>query len=162
MEFFNCSCGRVQCRNCPRIYDESHMGVSCAALDLQQSPTLEAKLSEVAIRICSKCKLRFVQGDGCNKMECPCGAKQCYVCKQTVKDYSHFCRCGWKGTSGECPKCNRSCPLYGAAQHKDTILMEEVKSHFDGKASNKSNPLKKLRSVVHNLARPKSSRHKTS
>ena len=151
VQFYDCYCGRRQCRNCPRIYDKDHEGVSCAELDRQQSPTIEAKLSEIAIRICSNCKLRFIQHDGCNKMQCQCGTKQCYVCKETIEDYSHFCRCGWKGTSGQCPKCKRSCPLYGAAQHKDNIMMEEVKSKFNSEMEKNRGLLKKLRSVLRNL-----------
>uniref|UniRef100_A0AC34GSJ0 RING-type domain-containing protein n=1 Tax=Panagrolaimus sp. ES5 TaxID=591445 RepID=A0AC34GSJ0_9BILA len=38
--FYTCNCGRIQCRNCPRIYDEQHQSRSCeqmAQLELQQA-----------------------------------------------------------------------------------------------------------------------------
>ena len=34
--------------------------------------------------------LQFFKEEGCNKMMCSCGAQMCYLCKQPVKDYSHF------------------------------------------------------------------------
>ncbi|KAE9547243.1 hypothetical protein FO519_009544, partial [Halicephalobus sp. NKZ332] len=130
VEFYDCPCGRRQCRYCPRAYDESHIGVPCAELDFQQSSTLESTLSEIVVRVCPNCKLQFIQQDGCNKMQCRCGTKQCYICKEIVTDYSHFCRCGWKGTNGRCPTCHKSCPLYGVAEQRDEEIMGEMKSQF--------------------------------
>ncbi|KAE9549216.1 hypothetical protein FO519_007577 [Halicephalobus sp. NKZ332] len=131
-DFYDCFCGRRQCRNCPRIYDEDHQGISCEELDRQQSPKLESKLSEIAIRTCSRCNVPFVQWNGCNKIVCRCGAKHCYVCRERIEDYSHFCQCGWKGTTGECSKCHKSCPLHGVAEERDKKRMEEIKKKLDG------------------------------
>ena len=130
--FYDCPCGRRQCRNCVRPYDETHEHVSCSELDEQdKQKELEPKLSEIAVRVCHKCKLQFVKEEGCNKMECRCGAKQCYLCREPVDNYDHFCECGWTGTSGKCPECHKTCPLFGDADERDHIKMEEVKAQFD-------------------------------
>jgi hypothetical protein len=44
----------------------------------------------VCYRTCWKCGKKFIKEDGCNKMKCTCGALMCYICRQPVKDYSHF------------------------------------------------------------------------
>ncbi|KAE9549396.1 hypothetical protein FO519_007386, partial [Halicephalobus sp. NKZ332] len=127
LKFYDCHCGRRQCRKCPRVYDAKHDNISCSKLDeLDRQRVLEPKLSEIAVRVCHRCKLQFVKEDGCNKMECRCKALQCYLCRQPVEDYSHFCECGWKGTSGKCPTCSKSCPLWGDPEERDRIQMEEV------------------------------------
>jgi len=44
----------------------------------------------ICYRTCWKCGKKFIKEDGCNKMKCTCGALMCYICRQPVKDYSHF------------------------------------------------------------------------
>ena len=51
---------------------------------------IEAQMTEAMIRTCWRCKKRFTKLDGCNKMTCTCGAMMCYVCREPIKDYSHF------------------------------------------------------------------------
>ena len=131
--FFICPCGRKQCRNCPRIYDEDHVGVPCSELDQIEPQNLEVRLSDAVFRVGSHCNTPFVQWDACNKVECPCGTKHCYICMEVVTDYSHFCRCGWKGITGQCPNCHKSCPLYGGVEQKDNMVMEQIKSEFNTK-----------------------------
>lgn len=42
-------------------------------------------------RVCNKCKVRFLKNNGCNKIYCAnCGNVQCYLCSQSITDYSHF------------------------------------------------------------------------
>ena len=51
---------------------------------------IENKMAEAMLRTCWKCKKRFYKTTGCNKMTCVCGASMCYVCREPIKDYSHF------------------------------------------------------------------------
>ena len=46
----------------------------------------------------------FIKHDGCNKISCTrCHTIQCYICRQTVKDYSHFNDVSRGGQPGHCP-----------------------------------------------------------
>lgn len=36
----------------------------------------------VKIRICYRCKVKFMKEEGCNKMICKCGVIMCYVCRK--------------------------------------------------------------------------------
>jgi hypothetical protein len=70
---------------------------------------IEEQLSEAMIRECWKCRTKYFKEEGCNKMTCPkpgCGAKMCYLCKQPVKDYTHFYG------QGGAPTASKTCPLW--------------------------------------------------
>src|SRR5271169_5459548 len=47
-------------------------------------------MTAALVRVCNRCKKEFLKEDGCNKMKCPCGNSQCYICSQNVEDYGHF------------------------------------------------------------------------
>lgn len=63
----------------------------------------------------------FIKQDGCNKITCTrCWTVQCYVCRQAVKDYSHF-NDARRGKPGKCP-------LYDASteeRHQDEVRLAE-------------------------------------
>uniref|UniRef100_A0A914YFX7 RING-type domain-containing protein n=1 Tax=Panagrolaimus superbus TaxID=310955 RepID=A0A914YFX7_9BILA len=54
------------------------------------------ELSEALIHKCYNCSLPFIKKDGknegCNEMDCPCGASQCYACRApTYPGIAHHC-----------------------------------------------------------------------
>ena len=52
-------------------------------------------MTEAVMRSCPGCQTKIVKSDGCNKMVCPvtrCKTKFCYVCRQKIDGYEHFCR----------------------------------------------------------------------
>lgn len=53
-------------------------------------------MTAALVRVCNKCKKEFLKEDGCNRMKCPCGNSQCYICSKDVEDYGHF-------DESECP-----------------------------------------------------------
>uniref|UniRef100_A0AC34FNZ0 RING-type domain-containing protein n=1 Tax=Panagrolaimus sp. ES5 TaxID=591445 RepID=A0AC34FNZ0_9BILA len=137
--YYICTCRIRQCRNCPRIYDSEHFGKTCEKLDeekeKQMSSTrrMESKISEAVIRKCFKCGIAFVKNDGCNKMECRCGGKQCYVCRAKNIDYSHFCQCGdLYQQHGACRICKKTCRLYEDAEELDQIKIRELQQQMQG------------------------------
>jgi len=73
------------------------------------------------VRKCPKCKKPFFKEEGCNKMTCPCGAVSCYLCRQLIKDYTHFCRT---------PHCNHAscgnCILLTDSKEDDRLARREV------------------------------------
>ncbi|CAJ0945687.1 unnamed protein product, partial [Mesorhabditis belari] len=75
----NEKCGFHYCRLCERPYDEKHKDKTCD------------QVMTICIRICAKCQNEFTRDGGCSKMTCNrCGTTQCYLCKQSGVDYSHF------------------------------------------------------------------------
>ena len=150
VKFYKCSCGRQQCRNCPRLYDEKHKDVPCSEVDKSNIQNeLEPKLAEIAIRVCHKCNLKFVKDEGCNHIQCRCGAEQCYLCRQPVEGYDHFCECGWKEKSGNCPNCFKSCPLWGNPEERDRIQIDEVIAAFN--ATMKLTPVESFNLYIKNF-----------
>jgi hypothetical protein len=83
----------------------------------QKDKTLSAKhaveeaMTEALISKCNRCRRAFLKDEGCNKMTCSCGNKQCYVCGKDVKDYDHF---------GEIAE--GKCPLYD--DHEERLRQE--------------------------------------
>uniref|UniRef100_A0A7S4LQN9 RING-type domain-containing protein n=1 Tax=Oxyrrhis marina TaxID=2969 RepID=A0A7S4LQN9_OXYMA len=71
---------------------------------------VEEAISAASIRVCPECGLRFRKGDGCNKMTCRCGYVMCYVCREQVSGYSHFCQ-HFRPAGGKCDKCHK-CEMF--------------------------------------------------
>ena len=103
----NPECGKESCRLCHEI---SHIPLRCDEVEkdaeVRKRTYIENKMSEALIRNCWKCKKPFLKIDGCNKMTCECGAQMCYICRQPVRDYSHFYG------QGAQPTANQRCPLF--------------------------------------------------
>jgi hypothetical protein len=68
---------------------------------------VEEAMTAAFVRVCNKCKKEFLKEDGCNKMKCPCGNSQCYICSQNVEDYGHF---------------DLECPLYESNEEAEARL----------------------------------------
>jgi hypothetical protein len=72
--------------------------------------------------------LQYMKSDGCNKIKCNCGTLSCYLCGETIEDYSHFCN---HKKSGPC-ECGKSCRLW-----TNTDEMEELDRHKRREAGRK-------------------------
>ena len=96
---------------------------------------IEEQLSEAMIRECWKCHAKYFKEEGCNKMTCPkpgCGAKMCYLCKQPVKDYTHFYG------QGGAPSATKTCPLWtdNIRLHEQEIANAAAKAKEEMAAKN--------------------------
>src|SRR5271169_6763746 len=69
-------------------------------------------MTAALVRVCNKCKKEFLKEDGCNRMKCPCGNSQCYICSKDVEDYGHFD--------------NFECPLYESNEDAENRLQLAV------------------------------------
>lgn len=109
----NPECGKETCVLCK---EESHIPLRCDEVEKKEESdfrkSVEERLSEVLVRICPKCKGRYLKADGCNKIACQCGALLCYVCRELIPPkvgYNHFCAHTRSpmpmGACGECKKC---------------------------------------------------------
>jgi len=54
-------------------------------------------MTAALVKKCNKCDRPFLKEDGCNKIICPCGNLQCYICSENVSTYDHF-------GNGKCPQ----------------------------------------------------------
>ncbi|KAI1394007.1 uncharacterized protein F4822DRAFT_439821 [Hypoxylon trugodes] len=114
----NPGCEIVSCRMCRK---ETHIPKTCAeaAVDsgVDARHILEEAMSEALIRKCNSCKNPFLKTDGCNKIKCTrCGALQCYVCRQTIINYTHFKDRGGDG----------KCPLYESTEQRHQTEVERA------------------------------------
>ncbi|KAK3805292.1 MAG: hypothetical protein J3Q66DRAFT_407690 [Benniella sp.] len=107
-------CRKVSCRYCKEL---THIPLSCEEHRKEQEKNnvltvqhkAEEEMTQALLRECPKCKARFFKTEGCNKMTCPeCHTKMCYVCKQQIKDYSHFDQT----PAGQAPTNSSRCRLW--------------------------------------------------
>ncbi|KAK7870948.1 hypothetical protein R5R35_012166 [Gryllus longicercus] len=94
----NPTCMKVTCRSCKKL---DHLPLSCEEFTQKETRQkmqsyVEDKMTEALVRTCWQCGTKFVKENGCNMMQCKCGAKMCYFCRQPVENYHHFSggRCG--------------------------------------------------------------------
>lgn len=91
-KLFNCldpSCMKVSCRSCK---EPDHLPKKCHEVknDVDMRPWIENRINEAMIRTCYKCNKRFYKDEGCNMIDCPCGAKMCYICREPITNEQHF------------------------------------------------------------------------
>uniref|UniRef100_A0A914QHK3 ATP-dependent RNA helicase n=1 Tax=Panagrolaimus davidi TaxID=227884 RepID=A0A914QHK3_9BILA len=139
LTFYTCICGRVQCRNCLRLYEAQHRNRTCQQmeeLERQQASLrqIEPQMSEIVIRKCRNCNVAFVKSDGCNKMTCTkCGATSCYVCREANINYNHFCNCNTnRRTHGPCGTCGKSCRNDVDVGELDQQAMKRLRNRVNG------------------------------
>lgn len=108
----NCDFECPECRfkTCKKCGEASHLGISCDEIkNIDKNRFIEEQMNEAVIRVCPKCKAKFMKEEGCNKMECPrCKTWICYWCRKEIPPdigYQHF----WRD-KGICPP--DKCPLW--------------------------------------------------
>jgi E3 ubiquitin-protein ligase RNF216 len=83
--------------------------------------TVEEAITEALVRKCPKCAKPFIKDDGCNKIQCSCGALVCNVCRRQIHGYGHFCQ------SSHCQhKRCKKCPLWMKGTELDDKAMREA------------------------------------
>lgn len=87
----NPECLKETCRLCR---EPSHLPLKCEEVnkddDLKRRVYVENKMSEALMKKCYNCARPFIKSDGCNRIKCPCGALQCYLCGEPITGYNHF------------------------------------------------------------------------
>ena len=101
-------CSKQSCRLCK---DMAHPNLKCGQVEkdaeVEKRTYIERKMTEALIRVCYKCQKPFIKQDGCNKMQCACGATMCYLCRKPVQGYNHFV-----GQGDDPHPPHRVCPLW--------------------------------------------------
>lgn len=87
----NPECMKESCRQCK---EPSHLPYKCDEIekpdDVKLRIYVENKMTEALLKKCYQCAKSFIKSDGCNKIKCPCGAEQCYLCGEPIEGYDHF------------------------------------------------------------------------
>mmetsp|Transcript_51298 Transcript_51298/g.58125 ORF Transcript_51298/g.58125 Transcript_51298/m.58125 type:complete len:839 (-) Transcript_51298:69-2585(-) len=124
---FECPVQDCQFSSCKKCGKASHIPLRCEEVAQQKRQDdgrlkIEEALSEAKMRICPRCKKKFIKSDGCNRMTCACGMKICYMCNTSLDaTYSHFC---------QTPHCDHSscgkCKLYTNDEEDDAQAMRDA------------------------------------
>ncbi|KAF5278107.1 hypothetical protein FQR65_LT03623 [Abscondita terminalis] len=129
-KIFKClneDCMKESCRECRHV---AHIPLRCNEIeydeDVKMRTYIENKMTEALLRACWKCNKVFIKTSGCNKMTCFCGAQMCYVCKQAVRDYTHFDQGGGTG-QGRCPLYTQDLNKF----HNDAVLRGAATAKID-------------------------------
>ncbi|KAF7920237.1 uncharacterized protein EAE97_011578 [Botrytis byssoidea] len=101
MHFNTCTeCCTVICTYCHHQHDNK----TCAEYEYESSGKYEATLKmmeKIGIKSCPKCKTSIEKTDGCNHIECKCGAHLCWVCLESF-EYSKLCYDHMSAKHGGC------------------------------------------------------------
>eukprot|EP01122_Echinamoeba_exundans_P001462 TRINITY_DN11511_c0_g1_i1.p1 TRINITY_DN11511_c0_g1~~TRINITY_DN11511_c0_g1_i1.p1 ORF type:complete len:674 (+),score=114.40 TRINITY_DN11511_c0_g1_i1:55-2076(+) len=135
----NPECGKETCILCK---EPSHIPLRCEEVEKKHETdfrkTIEEELSEALVRVCPKCKARFLKSDGCNKISCQCGTLLCYVCRETIPPkigYSHFCAHTRSPMHmGKCKECNKCYLFLKDTEAEDEKLVEAARKAAEERA----------------------------
>lgn len=70
----------------------------------------EERMTAARVRKCVKCSTGLVKSEGCNRMSCRCGSFMCYLCREPITGYNHFCQHA-RSPGAPCRHC-RKCSLW--------------------------------------------------
>ncbi|GBG66893.1 hypothetical protein CBR_g72648 [Chara braunii] len=105
------NCHKWSCALCKQ---PAHFPLLCVKVEKKEATdfrlTVEEKMTLAVLRACTACKAELLKTEGCNKITCRCGHKMCYVCRASIKDYSHFCPHA-RDPGQKCNQCTR-CSLW--------------------------------------------------
>ncbi len=92
------NCGYEFCGACMR---QSHPFSKSCDEQVDGRILREERLTDAVVCTCP-CGIKFVKTSGCNKVSCSCGRKMCYVCRQVIRGYEHFCKCAQPQSCSMC------------------------------------------------------------
>uniref|UniRef100_UPI001EAF0425 E3 ubiquitin-protein ligase RNF216-like n=1 Tax=Oncorhynchus gorbuscha TaxID=8017 RepID=UPI001EAF0425 len=116
VSLFSCPnprCRKESCRKC-RVQWKEHAGKSCDQVmerdEIRMRVAFEERMTAARVRKCVKCGTGLVKSEGCNRMWCRCGSYMCYLCREPISGYNHFCQHA-RSPGAPCRHC-RKCSLW--------------------------------------------------
>ncbi|XP_077396393.1 E3 ubiquitin-protein ligase RNF216 isoform X2 [Festucalex cinctus] len=116
MSLFSCPnprCRKESCRKC-HLQWKLHVGKTCPQVlekdEIRMRVLIEERMTAARVRNCTKCGMGLVKSEGCNRMSCRCGSFMCYLCREAISGYGHFCQHA-RSPGAPCRQC-RKCSLW--------------------------------------------------
>nr|XP_019967130.1 PREDICTED: E3 ubiquitin-protein ligase RNF216-like [Paralichthys olivaceus] len=81
-------------------------------------------MTAARVRKCVKCGTGLVKSEGCNRMSCRCGSFMCYLCREPITGYNHFCQHA-RSPGAPCRHC-RKCSLWTDPTQDDERIIQEI------------------------------------
>ncbi|KAG5279444.1 hypothetical protein AALO_G00077840 [Alosa alosa] len=130
ISLFSCPnprCRKESCRKCQVVWKD-HVGKTCEQVverdEIRLRVAFEEKMTAARIRKCHKCGTGLVKAEGCNRMSCRCGAFMCYLCRQPINGYNHFCQHA-RSPGAPCRHCKK-CSLWSDPTEDDERIIQEI------------------------------------
>ncbi|KIL59705.1 hypothetical protein M378DRAFT_131303 [Amanita muscaria Koide BX008] len=130
------SCFATVCATC---HKEGHEGMTCRQRELMDNPGEQERLNEEWARNegakrCPSCRVLVQKTEGCNHMECQCGAHFCWLCLRTFPEakavYAHL-RADHGGINDEATQRERL-----AQEQADLALAQRLHNEENGHTGN--------------------------
>ncbi|XP_045072199.1 E3 ubiquitin-protein ligase RNF216 [Coregonus clupeaformis] len=142
VSLFSCPnprCRKESCRKC-RVQWKEHAGKSCDQVmerdEIRMRVAFEERMTAARVRKCVKCGTGLVKSEGCNRMWCRCGGYMCYLCREPISGYNHFCQHA-RSPGAPCRHC-RKCSLWTDPTQDDERIIQEIQKEGE-KELNKKN-----------------------
>ncbi|XP_054606685.2 E3 ubiquitin-protein ligase RNF216 isoform X1 [Nothobranchius furzeri] len=141
MSLFSCPnprCRKESCRKC-HVQWKLHVGKTCEQVlerdEIRMRVLFEERMTAARVRKCVKCSTGLVKSEGCNRMSCRCGSFMCYLCREPITGYNHFCQHA-RSPGAPCRHC-RKCSLWTDPTQDDERIIQEIQREGEAELSKK-------------------------
>ncbi|XP_038123184.1 E3 ubiquitin-protein ligase RNF216 [Cyprinodon tularosa] len=141
MSLFSCPnprCRKESCRKC-HVQWKQHVGKTCGQVlerdEIRMRVLFEERMTAARVRKCVKCGTGLVKSEGCNRMSCRCGSFMCYLCREPITGYNHFCQHA-RSPGAPCRHC-RKCSLWTDPTQDDERIIQEIQKEGEAELSKK-------------------------
>ncbi|KAJ8364005.1 hypothetical protein SKAU_G00128360 [Synaphobranchus kaupii] len=147
ISLFSCPnprCRKETCRKCHVMWKE-HAGKTCEQVmeqdEIRLRVAFEEKMTAARVRKCHSCGMGLVKSEGCNRMSCRCGAFMCYLCRQAITGYDHFCQHA-RTPGANCRHCKK-CSLWSDPTQDDERVIGDLQKEAEAELLKKNSGKKR-------------------
>ncbi|KAK7939423.1 hypothetical protein WMY93_002749 [Mugilogobius chulae] len=135
----NPRCRKESCRKC-HVQWKEHVGKTCEQVleqdEIRMRVVFEERMTAARVRKCTKCGTGLVKSEGCNRMSCRCGGFMCYLCREPISGYNHFCQHA-RSPGAPCRHC-RKCSLWTDPTQDDERIIQEIQKEGEAELKKKT------------------------
>ncbi|MCJ8746433.1 hypothetical protein PDJAM_G00141700 [Pangasius djambal] len=142
ISLFSCPnprCRKESCRKCHVLWKE-HAGKTCEQVlerdEIRLRVAFEERMTAARVRKCHKCSTGLVKSEGCNRMSCRCGAFMCYLCREPINGYNHFCQHA-RSPGAPCRQCKK-CSLWTDPTEDDERIIQDIQKEGEAELNKKN------------------------